>query len=378
VVTPASGAGSASASRAPHGTAYPMDVTRSGCTPTVLVPLFSSLFSNFSTPAAWPQPLEALVIDDCGAPLVGGRVVASFSNGEPPVSLVSLGDGRWQGTWFGRKSGSSLGITLAANSSDGALHGSQTYDGSLQANGAVPAIDAGGVQGPASNGQQASIGPGSIISISGANFAAAATATSQWPLSNDLLGSEAVIAGINLPLIYAGANLIQAVVPYDMQPGQYLAVVTRGNTISGPETIVVGAAQPNVLRVTTSTDSQVAQGVWSQLVAGKRIDPATIPPAAAVAAGNTLLIYCTGLGAVMPALDPSQQAPAPAPAVQNPVIVMLGNTPATVASASLVPGYAGIYLVQATIPSGFSTGDGIPLVVSVQGQASAPVNISIH
>jgi uncharacterized protein (TIGR03437 family) len=378
IVTPANVTGSANVTRAPRGVAEPMDVTRSGCAPTLLVPLFSSLFNNFSTPAAWPQPLESLVIDDCGAPLMSGRVVASFSNGEPPVSLVSLGDGRWQGTWFGRNSGSSLQVTLAADSSDGTLHGSQTYDGSIQANGAVPAIDSGGVQGPASNGQQASIGPGSIISISGANFAAAATATSQWPLTNDLLGSEAVIAGVNLPLIYAGANLIQAVVPYDMQPGQYLAVVTRGNTISGPETIVVGAAQPNVLRVTTSTDSQVPQSVWSQFVTGKRIDPSTIPPANALAAGNTLQIYCTGLGAVMPTLDPSQQAPAPAPAVQNPVTLMLGNTPATVTSANLVPGLAGIYLVQAAIPSGISTGDGIPLVVSVQGQSSPPVNISIH
>jgi uncharacterized protein (TIGR03437 family) len=378
IVTPVPGLESTKAVPVQRGPMLPMDITPISCKPTQLIPLFSSLFSNSSTPAAWPQPLESLVVDDCGQTLTSGRVVASFSNGEPPVSLVALGDGRWEGTWFGRKSGSALEITLSADSQANDLHGAQTYDGYLQANEGVPVIAAGGIQDPASNGQQASVGPGSIITFSGTSFAAAPSATSQLPLSTDLLGSEATLAGVNLPLVFAGPDLIHAVVPYDLQPGQYLAVITRGNALSGPEPIIVGSAQPSVLRVTTQNDPQAPQAIWTQLLAGRHIDPASIPPGSAVTAGDVLMIYATGLGSVTPALDPAHGAPSPAPTVQNPVTLTIGTITVPVSSASLVPGHPGIYLVQATLPNRITPGDGIPLAISVLGQSSSPINVSVR
>ena len=43
--------------------------------------------------------IEVRVIDDCGAPLKTGAVGVSFSSGDPALSLIPLGDGRWTGTW---------------------------------------------------------------------------------------------------------------------------------------------------------------------------------------------------------------------------------------------------------------------------------------
>lgn len=376
IVTPAGSPGAQVSSLSPNARKA---ASSAGCTPKKLIPVFSELFNNFTTPAGWPVAMEAKVADDCGAPFTSGQVVVTFSNGDPPLSLVSLNDGSWEGTWYGTNSGSALTIALTADSTTPLLHGVQAYNGHLQANNNnVPAIASGGVQGAANIGAQASIGPGSIVSITGKSFAAVASSAPQLPLPMDLSGSEVVVAGINLPLIYAAGGLINAVVPYDLPPGQFLTIVQRGAAISGPEPIVVGGAQPAIFQVATSTDPQVVQGIWSRLTSGQAIDAASIPPKNPLTAGDVLTIYCTGLGPVSPAIDPTQPAPSPAPTVSNPVTLTIGNTKIPVSSASLVPGYAGIYAVQAKIPSGLTSGDGIPLIISVQNQSSIPVTVSLR
>src|SRR5262249_52983729 len=71
-----------------------------GCVPAKLFPALTGLPSQFSVPAAWPVSLQADVVDDCGNFLNQGSVVASFSNGDPPLSMLPLGAGRWTATWL--------------------------------------------------------------------------------------------------------------------------------------------------------------------------------------------------------------------------------------------------------------------------------------
>ncbi len=347
-----------------------------GCTATTLVPVLSSLVDNFSLPAAWPISLEATVYDDCGVPFTNinnGQVVVSFSNGDPPLSLTPLGSGFWDNTWFGGNSLAALEITLDATAAP--LEGVQTYHGLLQPNGSVPAITPGGATGAVS---QTAVGAGSIVSIAGTSFASSSTGATTLPLNTTLAGDTVYLGGINVPLLYTSANKINVVVPYDMQPGQYDVLVTRGNQISNPEPMVVGPAQPAIFEITTSSDPQVAQNVWAAIAAGKSIDPSSVAPSSPVTAGTTLMIYCTGLGAVGPGLDPSQPAPSPGPAVQSPVTLTIGGVAVPVSSATLVPGYTGIYVVQATLPNGIPPGGAMQLVVSTLGQSSPAVNIGVN
>lgn len=69
------------------------------CTPTQLLPVFTLLGSSFATVAAWPTPLAVEIVDDCGNFLTAGSVIASFSSGDPAISLLSLGNGTWTATW---------------------------------------------------------------------------------------------------------------------------------------------------------------------------------------------------------------------------------------------------------------------------------------
>ena len=58
------------------------------CAPSKVVLTETGLVNNFAVPAGWPATLIAQLNDDCGDTLAGGSVVASFSNGDAPLSLA--------------------------------------------------------------------------------------------------------------------------------------------------------------------------------------------------------------------------------------------------------------------------------------------------
>src|SRR5205814_7191174 len=109
----------------------PHDAT--SCTATRLLPLFSTLGDQFTVPTSWPTSLEARVVDDCGSPLGTGSVVATFSSGDPPLTMVSLKDGRWTGTWQPRVAGAAqVTITLTAEQPGTSIRGTAQLVGGLQ------------------------------------------------------------------------------------------------------------------------------------------------------------------------------------------------------------------------------------------------------
>jgi len=172
------------------------------CTPTKLFPIFTSLTQGFAIPAGWPLPIEVAVVDDCGNRMSSGRVATDFSNGDPRLQLVSLQDGRWEGIWFGRNvRAGQIVVTANADMDAPMLHGSVPFTGMLMSNSNVPSVDPGGVSGGAGPSPQALISPGDLISISGRDFAAAASSAGQLPLTTDLGGTQVLLAGLSLPLI---------------------------------------------------------------------------------------------------------------------------------------------------------------------------------
>ncbi len=355
---------------------YHLRDSAAACSPTTLYPVFTSFVQDFVVAAGWPVPVEVSVVDDCGNPMKTGRVVTSFSNGDPPVSLSSLGNGRWQGTWLGRNvKASQIVIAAAANMDAPQLAGTFNYTGTLQVNAGVPSVNAGGVSVGAVAAAQSPPAPGSVISISGTNLAPG-NAAAQLPLSTALSGTEVLLGGELLPLLYTSSGLINAVVPYDLPVNaQYELIVSTGGMISGPQTVTVAAAQPSIFTIDNTGVASVAGAVWNQITNGTAAVAAA--PSGGISAGQKLVIYCTGLGAVNQTVDPTTGAPASVSA-SNTVSVSIGSQSATPSFAGLVPGYTGLYQVNVTVPSGVAAGSQIPVSVSVAGQTSAPVNVTMH
>jgi uncharacterized protein (TIGR03437 family) len=146
--------------------------------------------------------------------------------------------------------------------------------------------------------------------------------------------------------------------------------VTRDGNISVPQSLAVAAAQPGVF---ATNQAGSGQGVIL------KADGVTIAqPATPAKVGEALTIYCTGLGAVSPSVASGVPAPtSPLSRTVNPVTVTIGGQTAMVLFAGLTPGSAGLYQVNAVVPAGVS-GDTVPVVMSVSGQTSPMVTISVH
>jgi uncharacterized protein (TIGR03437 family) len=86
-------------------------------------------------------------------------------------------------------------------------------------------------------------------------------------------------------------------------------------------------------------------------------------------AGETVVIFCTGLGAVAPA--PLDGSPAPGAAqTLVPATVTIGGAPAPVAYAGLAPGFVGLYQINAQVPSGLPPGNQA-VVITMNGIQSS-------
>jgi len=97
-------------------------------------------------------------------------------------------------------------------------------------------------------------------------------------------------------------------------------------------------------------------------------------------AGDIVIIYCNGLGAVNPAIPTGTPAPTGGPLSQtnNPVTITIGGITATVNFAGLAPGYPDLYQVNAVVPSGVQPGPAVQVVLNVAGQTSPTVTMVVQ
>jgi len=346
------------------------------CTPATLLPLFTSLGSGFSLTTGWPSPVEVRVVDDCANPLTGGSVIAAFSNGDPALNLTSLGDGRWTGTWQAQSATANASITANAQSADRQLKGSSSVSGGLQQNAnPPPSIAAGGVLNAASYSLKASQAPGSLISIFGSQLSQGAVQAPALPLPTTLGQTTITIAGRKLPLLYAGANQVNAMIPYDLPiNATHQAVVQRGTTISVPEPIGVLSSQSGVFtKNLTGTGAGIVVKVATD---GTQSIVTTDNPAHAY---DALVIYCAGLGDVNPRQLAGSETPfSPLSNTLDAVKVTIGGVDAPVFFGGLTPGFTGLYQVNAYVPTGVAPGDDVPLLITQAGRTSPPVSISVR
>ncbi len=344
-----------------------------GCAATKLLPVFTLLGDNFAVPAAWPAPIEVAIVDDCGLPLNAGIVAVSFSNGDPVLRMRSTQNGRWAVTWpplNARASG--IAITVNASQDEANLKGSAQLNGGVSAN-PVPVIADGGVVETAT--YQAAPAPGSLISIFGSKLTSTSMLADRIPLPSQLGDTSAILGGETVPLIFTSDGQVNAVVPYSLAPGtRYQLVVQRGTALSVPQSVVIATARPAVFSVDGSGSGQ--GHIYKFDAKGAQILASPDSPALA---GDVLVIYCSGLGAVTPPIAAGVAAPLTSlTKTVNPVTATIQGLPAEVQFAGLTPGSAGLYQVNLRIPANLIDSDATALVLTVAGQASAQSFLAVR
>ncbi len=369
LTAPGSSAGASGFQLAPRAAAT--------CAPTQLLPVFTSIGQGFTVAAGWPQSIIVQILDDCGNPMKTGSVVASFSNGDPPLTLNSLNSGSWAGTWVLHTATPATTITASARlqtSATNSIAGTAVINGNGQANPQPPLVTPGGVVNAASFVLSSTLAPGGFVTIFGSALSDQSAPASALPLPQQLSDTSVLIAGQTVPLEYASNGQVNAVLPFGLpQNSSQQLIVVRGNTISAPETITISSAQPGIFSANGSGGGQgIVLGVQpdgSQVLADVN-NPVTV--------GQAVVMYATGLGSVSPAVGDGAASPSsPLARLTDPLTMTIGGVSASVFYAGLAPGFASLYQVNATVPPGVAAGNAVPLVITVDGQSSPVVTIAV-
>jgi uncharacterized protein (TIGR03437 family) len=233
----------------------------------------------------------------------------------------------------------------------------------LRASNVLAEIAANGYQAPTTNpvigsitttGLTSSTGmsPGTLVQLNGSQLGAFGDAT-QFPLPFSLANNYVAIEGVRAPLFYVTSGQIELQVPWDIPIGSANVVVSANGSMSNSFASTMQAATPVILAITHA-------------------DGTSITAQSPAIAGEYMVIYMTGLGAVnpVPALGPAAPYVPLSYAAVSPQ-VSLGNTPLTVLFAGLTPGSAGVYQVNAQLPQALGPTGSTGLSVSSSGQTAS-------
>lgn len=230
---------------------------------------------------------------------------------------------------------------------------------------AGPSYSAAGIVN-ASNYTGGPFAPNSVISIFGAGLARSTYALAPSDISGGMLPFELNYARVYVqdqpvPLLFVSDGQINFLMPTNIRTATPVPVRVVSEGITGPE-IVINLADavpalfpmPGGYAIATSAD-------------GKLLTADT--PAHA---GDTIVVYLTGLGVTSPNPVTGQilNVPAPALAAASLKIALAGKAvdPSLVKYAGLTPGSAGLYQINLVVPEGTGTDPEIVVSGSVSGQ----------
>jgi uncharacterized protein (TIGR03437 family) len=210
------------------------------------------------------------------------------------------------------------------------------------------------------------IAPGGLISIFGASLDKVPAGLGGWSgrqLPVALNGAKVAVGGIPAPLVYVSPNQINAQAPLELTAGVQTVTVDNGSGVSAAFSVNVAPMAPAIFFYPAPA---ILKNVNYSLVS------ATNP----ARAGDVLLVYATGLGKTTPANRTGALSANDSFAQTAPVTATIGGKPAAVVYSIASPGFAGLYQVAVTVPSGV-TGN-VALVITGGAAASNSVTIPVQ
>jgi uncharacterized protein (TIGR03437 family) len=172
-------------------------------------------------------------------------------------------------------------------------------------------------------------------------------------------------------LIYVSSGQINCQVPFELagQTSTPVMVQTDGAP-SSPVTLPLAATAPGIFTVTLSGRTQGA--VLNQ-------DYSLNTPSSPARAGDVIQIFATGQGAVNnpPATGAGAPSDPLATTVATPV-ALIGGVQAPVLFSGLAPGFAGLWQVNARVPTGVPAGDSVSLQIVHGGAISNTTIIAVR
>jgi uncharacterized protein (TIGR03437 family) len=211
------------------------------------------------------------------------------------------------------------------------------------------------------------ISPGQFITLFGTGLAKS-NQTAAPPYPATLNGVTVLVNNKPAPLYFVSPGQINALVPYSTQ-GTTATIIVQNGATSNTVTVPVAPTAPGVYSL-----DQSGSGPGAILHADFGLVNASRP----AAAGETVLIYLTGMGAVNPAVaDGTAGASNPLNKSVADVVVLVAGQPAALLYNGLAPGFPGLYQINVTLPTFLAGGGNLPLAVQTNNAYHDQVDIPI-
>jgi len=244
--------------------------------------------------------------------------------------------------------------------------------------GPAPAINAGGVVTGANYAAQ--LAPGMIATLFGTNLSSGTAVASGVPLPTSLGGVSVSANGTLVPLFFVSPTQINFQVPWELLGAQASIVVMANGSASTAQPVSLHTASPGIFSLDSSGSGQGAIQIANTTLFAATAG--SVPPGAVgrpVNLGESLTIYCSGLGYVSP--QPATGAAAPSSQLSNTQLVVtatIGGASSPVTFAGLSPGFVGLYQVNVQVPNAAPAGTHVPVVITVGGVISNTVTIAVQ
>ena len=293
------------------------------------------------------MPLQIVLVDDCGNLISNGQIVATFSNGDPPL-LLRLGDpasASYLATWTPQHAAAQITIHARAAAPGFAAVTAQLA-GAVTPNSAPILADA-AIANFFNPIGGAPLAPGALVEITGQYLAAQTMNAPSIPLPLSLGGTSVIIGGMQAPISMVSPGQVNAQVPFELPAGQpYEVIVNANNALTTPQSFQAGAASPGL--------SVLPNGYLQ----ADHPNGTAVTEAAPAKPGENISIYLAGMGSTTIPVASGQPGPgSPFAATTIDPVIKLNNEAAAVSFSGLIPGLVGVYQVNFAVPPDAPNGD---------------------
>ena len=214
------------------------------------------------------------------------------------------------------------------------------------------------------------VAPGEIVTLIGSSIGpAAATVPTPSASSTNLGGVSVLIGGNPAPLLYAGPNQINAIIPYEIAGANsaQMFIMNNGELVAGFP-LTVSAAMPAIFTVQST-------GVGPGAILNQ--DSSLNSPSNPALRGSVVVLFATGAGTMNPTQTDGQVTGANSPVPSLPVSVQIGGVNAAIAYAGAAPGLvAGVLQVNCVVPQNIEPNETTQVQLTI-GTISSPAGVTL-
>jgi len=244
--------------------------------------------------------------------------------------------------------------------------------------GSGPYLNPAGVVNAASSAPfTAQVSPGEFLTLYGTGLAPGTASALSLPLPKTLKDVQVLINEIEAPIFYVSPTQINVVVPFSNAGSVANIQVVNNGANSNTVSVAEGSTSVGVF----TTDPVGGLGYAAALHA----DNSVISKSSPAQIGETVAVYLAGMGAVNLPVAAGTAAPSNPLSITTatPLVFILDTSghyvQATVTFSGLAPGFASLYQINFTVPTGLDSGDASLEIIGPDSdafQALLPVTTS--